>query len=113
MVPLAWEETSSSFAIVAGRFPYFHGLIRSGDGPRNRVPRSFRGGGRPGSSAGRAAQREPPRRAHPGPHLAEGNISEALRDFAQYGELLKLELGVEPTERLHALVAGLGAVTPR
>jgi DNA-binding SARP family transcriptional activator len=46
-------------------------------------------------------------------HIAEGNISEALREFARYGEFLKLELGVEPTKRLRALVAVLGAVTPR
>ena len=41
------------------------------------------------------------------------NPSEAFREFARYGELPKLELGVEPTERLRALVANLGAVTPR
>jgi SARP family transcriptional regulator, regulator of embCAB operon len=46
-------------------------------------------------------------------HVAEGNPSEALREFARYGELLMLELGVEPTERLKDLVVSLGAVTPR
>jgi DNA-binding SARP family transcriptional activator len=46
-------------------------------------------------------------------HIAEGNPSEALREFARYWELLMLELGVEPTERLRSLVARLGAVTPR
>jgi hypothetical protein len=44
-------------------------------------------------------------------HIAEGNPTEALREFARYGELLMLELGVEPTERLRALVADLWAVT--
>lgn len=57
--------------------------------------------------------RESPRAALIRVHIAEGNPSEALREFARYGELLKVELGVGPTERLRALVAGLGAVTPR
>lgn len=57
--------------------------------------------------------RESPRAALIRVHIAEGNPSEALREFARYGELLMLELGVEPTERLRALVAKLGAVTPR
>jgi DNA-binding SARP family transcriptional activator len=46
-------------------------------------------------------------------HIAEGNPTEALREFAIYGELLMLELGVEPTERLRALVADLWSVTQR
>jgi DNA-binding SARP family transcriptional activator len=57
--------------------------------------------------------RESPRAALIQVHIAEGNPSEALREFARYGELLMLELGVEPTARLSALVAELGAVTPR
>jgi DNA-binding SARP family transcriptional activator len=57
--------------------------------------------------------RESPRAALIRIHIAEGNPSEALREFARYGDLLMVELGVEPTERLRALVAGLGAVTPR
>ena len=57
--------------------------------------------------------RESPRAALIRVHIAEGNPSEALREFARFGELLKLELGVEPTERLRALVADLGAVTLR
>jgi DNA-binding SARP family transcriptional activator len=57
--------------------------------------------------------RESPRAALIRVHIAEGNPSEALREFARYGELLKVELGVTPTDRLHGLVAGLGAVTPR
>jgi DNA-binding SARP family transcriptional activator len=56
--------------------------------------------------------RESPRAALIRVHIAEGNPSEALREFARYGELLMLELGVEPTRRLRALVAELGAVTP-
>jgi len=43
-------------------------------------------------------------------HIAKGN-PEALREFTRYGELLMLELGVEPTERLRALVDSLRAVT--
>ena len=57
--------------------------------------------------------RESPRAALIRVHIAEGNPSEALREFARYGEFLELELGVEPTQRLRALVADLGAVTPR
>lgn len=57
--------------------------------------------------------RESPRAALIRVHIAEGNPSEALREYAQYGKLLMLELGVEPTERLRALVAGLSAVTRR
>lgn len=57
--------------------------------------------------------RESPRASLIRVHIAEGNPSEAVREFARYGELLKLELGVEPTERLRTLMADLGAVTPR
>jgi DNA-binding SARP family transcriptional activator len=57
--------------------------------------------------------RETPRAALMRVHIAEGNPSEALREFERYGELLDLELGLRPTERLRALVAGLGADTPR
>ena len=55
--------------------------------------------------------RESPRAALIRVHVAEGNPSEALREFARYGDLLMLELGVEPTERLRALVAELWPVT--
>jgi SARP family transcriptional regulator, regulator of embCAB operon len=55
--------------------------------------------------------RESPRAALIRVHIAEGNPSEALREFARYGDLLMLELGVEPTERLRSLVADLWAVT--
>jgi DNA-binding SARP family transcriptional activator len=40
-------------------------------------------------------------------HLAEGNQSEALAEFARYSTLLRDELGLEPTARLRQLVAGL------
>ena len=55
--------------------------------------------------------RESPRAALIRVHIAEGNPTEALREFARYGELLMLELGVEPTERLRALVSELWPVT--
>jgi hypothetical protein len=44
-------------------------------------------------------------------HIAEGNPTEAVREFARYEELLMLELGVEPTERLRGSVSDLWAVT--
>jgi SARP family transcriptional regulator, regulator of embCAB operon len=40
-------------------------------------------------------------------HLAEGNQSEAVREFARYRTLLHTELGLEPTPRLRQLVQGL------
>jgi DNA-binding SARP family transcriptional activator len=40
-------------------------------------------------------------------HLAEGNQSEAVREFTRYQALLRAELGVEPTLRLRQLVQGL------
>jgi SARP family transcriptional regulator, regulator of embCAB operon len=40
-------------------------------------------------------------------HLAEGNQSEAVREFVRYRALLNTELGLEPTARLHQLVQGL------
>ena len=55
--------------------------------------------------------RESPRAALIRVHIAEGNPTEALREFTRYGELLMLELGVEPTERLRALVSELWPVT--
>lgn len=55
--------------------------------------------------------RESPRAALIRVHIAEGNPTEALREFSRYGELLMLELGVEPTERLRALVSELWPVT--
>ena len=40
-------------------------------------------------------------------YLAEGNQSEAVREFARYRALLRAELGLEPTARLRRLVEGL------
>jgi SARP family transcriptional regulator, regulator of embCAB operon len=40
-------------------------------------------------------------------HLAEGNQSEAVRQFAHYRALLHAELRLEPTARLHQLMEGL------
>jgi DNA-binding SARP family transcriptional activator len=40
-------------------------------------------------------------------HLAEGNQSEAVREFARYRALLQAELGLEPTPRLCLLVQDL------
>jgi DNA-binding SARP family transcriptional activator len=40
-------------------------------------------------------------------HLAEGNQSEAVREFARYQALLRVDLGLEPTPRLRHLIDGL------
>lgn len=48
--------------------------------------------------------RESPRAALIRVHLAEGNVSEALREFAQYRQLLQRELHLEPTPRLQRLL---------
>jgi DNA-binding SARP family transcriptional activator len=40
-------------------------------------------------------------------HLAEGNQSEAMREFRRYQALLRAELGLEPTRRLRQLIQGL------
>jgi DNA-binding SARP family transcriptional activator len=40
-------------------------------------------------------------------HLAEGNQSEAVRQFTLYRALLHAELGLEPTPRLHRLIQDL------
>jgi DNA-binding SARP family transcriptional activator/DNA-binding HxlR family transcriptional regulator len=40
-------------------------------------------------------------------HLAEGNQSEALRVFDRYRQLLSSALGLEPTERLSALISSI------
>jgi DNA-binding SARP family transcriptional activator len=57
--------------------------------------------------------RESPRATLIRLHVAEGNPTEALREFSRYDELLMLELGVAPTERLRALVSDLETVTPQ
>jgi DNA-binding SARP family transcriptional activator len=40
-------------------------------------------------------------------YLAEGNPSEAMREFGRYRSLLHAELGLEPTPRLRHLIKGL------
>ena len=40
-------------------------------------------------------------------HLAEGNQSEAVREFTRYRTLLDAELGLAPTPRLHELLTSL------
>lgn len=42
-------------------------------------------------------------------HLAEGNQSEAVREFRRYQDLLRNDLGLAPTPRLTELVRALGA----
>jgi SARP family transcriptional regulator, regulator of embCAB operon len=37
-------------------------------------------------------------------HLSEGNQSEAVREFERYRDVLRSELGLEPTERMRLLV---------
>ncbi|MEU9125960.1 BTAD domain-containing putative transcriptional regulator [Streptomyces sp. NPDC048506] len=46
-------------------------------------------------------------------HLAEGNQSEALREFQRYRSLLQDELGLRPTARLLGLVADLRSAAAR
>jgi len=51
--------------------------------------------------------RESPRATLIRAHLAEGNQSEALREFERYRAQLRSELGLEPTARLQGLIADL------
>jgi DNA-binding SARP family transcriptional activator len=46
-------------------------------------------------------------------HLAEGNQSDALEEFQRYRALMRDELDLEPTPRLHDLVRALESTTPR
>lgn len=48
--------------------------------------------------------RESPRAALIRVHMAEGNVSDAIREFTRYRELLKRELDLEPTPRLQSLL---------
>jgi SARP family transcriptional regulator, regulator of embCAB operon len=50
--------------------------------------------------------RESPRSVLISAYLAEGNRSDALREFTRYQRLLGSALGVEPTPRLRALATG-------
>jgi DNA-binding SARP family transcriptional activator len=72
------------------------------------------GAGRLGEAAGAASAavraeplRESGRAALIRVHLAEGNQSEAVREFTRYQALLDAELGLAPTPRLRQLVQGL------
>jgi DNA-binding SARP family transcriptional activator len=51
--------------------------------------------------------RESAHRALIGAHLAEGNPGEALRQYQLFRGLLGRELGIEPSPRIRALLAGL------
>jgi SARP family transcriptional regulator, regulator of embCAB operon len=73
--------------------------------------------GRWGEAAGAAAAavqgeplRESARAALIQVHLAEGNQSEAMREFTRYQALLNAELGLTPTPRLHELIRTLRTV---
>jgi DNA-binding SARP family transcriptional activator len=64
------------------------------------------------ASAARAAVRAEPLRESARAslikvHLAEGNQSEAVHEFARYQVLLRTELGLEPTAQLCQLIDGL------
>lgn len=50
--------------------------------------------------------RETPHRLLVSIHLAEGNVSEALRAYDTYRELLRRELGATPTTAFHDLIVG-------
>ena len=67
--------------------------------------------GQAADAAGAAVRAEPLREsAHAAliqVHLAEGNQSEAVRQFTRYRALLHAELGLEPTPRLRRLIQGL------
>jgi SARP family transcriptional regulator, regulator of embCAB operon len=67
--------------------------------------------GEAASAAGAAVRAEPLREsAHAAlirVHLAEGNQSEAVREFGRYRALLHAELGLEPTPELRQLVQNI------
>lgn len=44
-------------------------------------------------------------------HLEDGNVSEALRQYRLYRQLLNEQLGLEPSERMQVLVRDLAATT--
>ena len=67
--------------------------------------------GEAAGAAGAAVRAEPLRESSRATliqvHLAEGNQSEAVREFARYRALLAAELGLAPTPRLHELIQQL------
>jgi DNA-binding SARP family transcriptional activator len=71
--------------------------------------------GEAANAAGAAVRAEPLRESARAAliraHLAEGNQSEAVREFTRYRTLLDAELGLAPTPRLHELLASLHGPT--
>lgn len=67
--------------------------------------------GQAADAAGKAIRAEPLRESARAAliqvHLAEGNQSEAVREFTHYRALLRAELGLEPTPQLCRLIQGL------
>jgi DNA-binding SARP family transcriptional activator len=67
--------------------------------------------GEAASAAGAAVRADPLRESARASliqvHLAEGNQSEAVREFARYQALLHVDLGLEPTPRLRHLIDSL------
>ena len=57
--------------------------------------------------------RESAQRALVSAHLAEGNVSEALRQYRAYEQLLEANLGIRPSPLMQALVKDLGAELTR
>ncbi|MEX0868182.1 MAG: BTAD domain-containing putative transcriptional regulator [Nitriliruptoraceae bacterium] len=98
-----WYEDWAIVAAEAWRQRRLHALETLADDLRGN--RSF---GEAASAAQAAIDadplRESPRAALVRVHLAEGNVSDAIREFAQYRKLLLRELGLEPTARIQALV---------
>lgn len=98
-----WYEDWVIVEAQAWRLLRFHALETLADDLRSE------GSFGQASSAAQAAidadpLRESPRAALIRVHMAEGNVSDAIREFARYRELLKRELGLEPTPRLQALL---------
>jgi DNA-binding SARP family transcriptional activator len=55
--------------------------------------------------------RESARRALIAAYLADGNVSDAIRQFEHYERRLRRELGLEPSERLKVLITRRGELT--
>jgi DNA-binding SARP family transcriptional activator len=51
--------------------------------------------------------RESARRALIEAHLAEHNVAAALREYEVFTQLLRTELGLEPSDEIRALIHGL------
>ncbi|MBW3665094.1 MAG: SARP family transcriptional regulator [Actinobacteria bacterium] len=98
-----WYEDWVIVEAEAWRLQRLHALETLADDLRNE------GSFGQASSAAQAAidadpLRESPRAALIRVHMAEGNVSDAIREFARYRQLLMRELGLEPTPRLRALL---------